>query len=120
MSNLGLYQKMTTWAKKMGGPVQLAAAIFVGGYIIIRPIEAGVKLGWKKYKISKSRKEIEDLPIYTVNTKGKSNEGVSFSKGDTFKVLEVDGDAALIELIGDKNNPYFASVEFLKAISDYQ
>ena len=43
-----------------------------------------------------------------------------FSVDDTFKVLEIDGDAALIEKIGDENNPYFVSGCFLESISDYK
>ena len=41
------------------------------------------------------------------------------SVDDTFKVLEIDGDAALIEKIGDENNPYYVSARFLRGISDY-
>ena len=40
--------------------------------------------------------------------------------GDKFKVLESDGDAVLIEKIGDLTNPYFVSAELLKDISDYK
>lgn len=43
MSNLGLYQKMTTWAKKMGGPLQFLGAVAVGGYIVLRTAETGGK-----------------------------------------------------------------------------
>ena len=43
-----------------------------------------------------------------------------FSVDDTFKVLEIDGDATLIEKIGDENNPYFVSGCFLESISDYK
>lgn len=41
------------------------------------------------------------------------------SVDDTFKVLEIDGDAALIEKISDENNPYYVSARFLRRISDY-
>ena len=41
MSNLGLYQIMTKYAKKMGGPLQFLGAVAVGGYIVIRAVEAG-------------------------------------------------------------------------------
>ena len=37
-----------------------------------------------------------------------------------FKVLERDGDAALIEIMNDENNPYFISAKFLSSISDYK
>ena len=43
-----------------------------------------------------------------------------FKVGDQFKVLDVDGDAGLIEIIGDNNSPYFVSLKFLSSISDYK
>lgn len=43
MGNLGWYQLLTTWAKKVGGPKQLMLLLAAGGYIIIRPVEAGGK-----------------------------------------------------------------------------
>ena len=49
-----------------------------------------------------------------------SNENLVFKLGDKFKVLEFDGDAVLIEKIGDSNNPYVASSEFLGKISNYK
>ncbi len=39
---------------------------------------------------------------------------------ETFKVLERDGNAVLIEKLGDDNNPYFVAAELLNEISDYK
>lgn len=58
--------------------------------------------------------------VYITKQDGESNEGLKFKVGDKFKVLESDGDAILIELIGNANNPYFVDVELLRAISDYE
>lgn len=49
-----------------------------------------------------------------------SNEGLQFHVGETFKVLERDGNAVLIEKLGDDNNPYFVVAELLNEISDYK
>ncbi len=58
--------------------------------------------------------------VYTIRTEGKINEGLLFEAGETFNVLEMDGDAGLIDKIGDKNSPYFVSLKFLASISDYK
>lgn len=55
-----------------------------------------------------------------MNKQGVSNENLAFELGDRFKVLEFDGDAILIEKIGDSNNPYVVSSEFLEKISNYK
>ncbi len=57
--------------------------------------------------------------IYTVEKEAESNEDLKFRIGDKFKVLECDGDAILIELLENDNNPYFVSEKLLKEISDY-
>lgn len=119
MSNLGLYQSMTTWAKKVGGPVQLFAAVAVGGYIVIRFGEASVKKVVKTIKNHTAVKRQSVDFLYTVHSAGESNEGLCFNVGDTYRLLEIDGDSALIEKIGDSNNPYFVSANLLRSISDF-
>jgi hypothetical protein len=120
-SNLGQYQLMTTIAKKVGGPLNLAGLIFLAGGIVTH----GVAQGGKKVKNHFSakfeeKKQLSDAAIiYTINTEGISNEGLLFNVGDQFRVLEKDGDAALIEKLEDDNNPYFVSASFLSSISDY-
>lgn len=118
MSNLGWYQTMTTVAKKVGGPLPLAGLIVAAGAVVGG---SGVKIKSKVDQMLDRKKEQEEAAIvHTVKKDGKSKEGLIFKVGDQFKVLEVDGDAALIERIGDNNNPYFVSVDFLKTISDYR
>ena len=58
--------------------------------------------------------------IYTVCVEGTSNEGLHFKVGEKFKVLDDDGDAGLVESIGDNNSPYFVSLKYLSSISDYK
>lgn len=50
MSNLGFYQKMTTFAKKLGGPQKLFGVVAIGGYVILRTFEAGGKKAVKFMK----------------------------------------------------------------------
>lgn len=121
MSNLGWYQVLTTMAKKVGGPKRLVALLVGSGALLGLGAGAGTNAIKKKVssEIENKRKAETLAKVYTVKKEGRSNEGLHFSVGDTFKVLEVDGDAGLIERIGDKNNPYFVSRIFLSSISDY-
>ena len=122
MSNLGWYQFFTTVAKKVGGPKNLLAIVFGGGALF----GGGVAVGGTAIKkqisseLEKKRQKEGSAIIYTVKNEGRSNEGLMFKTGDQFKVLETDGDAGLIEIIGNDNNPYFVSIKFLMTISDYK
>ena len=62
----------------------------------------------------------ETAKEYAVNRDCKSDEGLQFSEGDKFKVLEQDGEAVLIEKIGADSNPYFVSAKFLNEISEFK
>lgn len=122
MSNLGWYQIMTTVAKKCGGPLKLFGLVAGGGILVgalgTKAVD-GVA-GSVKNTAAKKKKAREQLKIYNVCEEGVSNEGLQFHVGDTFKVLERDGNAVLIEKIGDSNNPYFVASDFLNKISDYK
>lgn len=118
MSNLGLYQTMTTLSKKVGGPTQFILIILGCGYGIGRFTEAGIK---RVVKAIREYGKNDSLPkTYHIFSDSKSNEGVIFSIGDTFQVLERDKDAVLIEKNGDNANPYFVSAKLLQSISDYE
>lgn len=122
MSNLGAYQWMTSTAKKVGGPKNFIGLIAFSGAGIYKLSEIAVKQCVKAYRNHKSnkRKQFEpDISIYTVTSPGESNEGVVFNQGDKFRVLEIDDEAVLIEKIGDPNNPYFVSANFLNDISNF-
>ena len=118
MSNLGLYQTITTLSKKVGGPKQFLLIVLGCGYGIGRFTEAGVKKVVKV--IRKNSKNDDSTKTYRIFCDSKSNEGLIFSVGDTFQVLERDKDAVLIEKNGDNTNPYFVSVRLLQSISDYK
>lgn len=119
MSNLGLYQSMTTWAKKVGGPRNFLLLVAAGGYGVFRLSEAGIKK-FVKAIIRYKEKKSAFSKTYEVHSAGESNEGLHFNVGDTFCVLERDNDAVLIELVGADNNPYFVSAELLQSISNYK
>jgi len=123
MSNLGFYQTLTTWSKRVGGPKKLVGMIAVGGYITLRFGEVGVKKGIKiiKNKVTKKNNIYRNKGmVYDVIADGKDGSGLAFCVGDKYKVLECDGDSILIEKLGDANNPYFVSRDFLASISDYK
>lgn len=115
MSNLGLYQWFTTTAKKVKGPQNLLAIVAIGGYVIGKCLETGLKKANKEVCKVRSSKT-----IYHVLTEGVSNEGLEFKVNDEFRVLNRDKQAVLIEKIGDDNNPYYVAYDFLKSISDYK
>lgn len=122
MSNLGWYQVITTLSKKVGGPLNLLGIVagvgVIGGVAGTKGVEALV--GSQKKKAAEKEKTAELLKTYTVSKEGLSNEGLQFHVGETFKVLERDGNAVLIEKLGDDNNPYFVAAELLNEISDYK
>ncbi|WP_294412130.1 hypothetical protein [uncultured Ruminococcus sp.] len=122
MGNLGWYQLLTTMAKKVGGPKKLIGLLVGGGALLGGGAVAGGSAIKKKVtsELKKKKKTEQAAVVHTVNTEGTSNEGLCFKAGDKFKVLDVDGDAGLIEIIGDNNSPYFVSLKFLSSISDYK
>lgn len=57
--------------------------------------------------------------IFDVISNGKSDGGLELNVGDKYRILETDGEAILIEKIGDPNNPYFVSADFLQSVSSF-
>ena len=112
MNNLGWYQVITTWSKKVGGPLNLLGIVAgvgaLGGVAGTKGIEALVAS--QKKKAIEKEKVAELSKTYTIIKDGVSNEGLQFHVGETFKVLERDGNAVLIEKLGDDNNPYFENI----------
>ena len=123
MSNLGQYQWVTTAAKKVGGPGVLLS-LFAGGGILIgavgSKIGSGIKNRYNRKKEEKQKIENKNLAIiYNIKKDGKDEQNIQFKKGDKFKVLAKIDDGLLIEIIGDDNNPYVVSLDFIINISDY-
>ncbi len=122
MSNLGWYQWITTTSKKVKGPLNFMGLLVGGGFAIGVGATAAVNYAREKISVVKEEKKKagEAAIIYTVTSLGKSNEGLEFNVGEQFRVLERDGDAVLIEKLGNQDNPYFVSAKFLSSISDYR
>lgn len=117
MGNLGAYQRMTTIAKTFGGPHELLAVTLVSGYAVLRSVEAGVS---KVVRAMKKRR----APCATKGrvfraTSDADDSGVKIRVGDEYRVLECDGDAILIEVLGDPGSPYFVASKFLRSVSDF-
>lgn len=120
MGNLGAYQVMTTIAKRVGGPKNLEGILIGSGIAIgVGLTKSGEFIVNKVRKIANKNTSLTmESAVFTVTVGGIDNSGLEFSIGDKFKVLECDGEAILIEKIGDLNNPYFVPDEFLLKISD--
>lgn len=117
MSNLGWYQGMTTAAKRVGGPKNLLILTLVTGGVLYK---CGETISKKIYNSVKGVSEKNESPqIYKVTAEGKDGKHLLLNVGDTFRILESDGDSVLIEKIGDPQNPYFTSADFLRSVSDF-
>lgn len=122
MGNLGSYQTMVVLAKKVGGPVALAAVTAFSGWLIGRSAEEGGKAVWKRARArgrSRTTTLLEDTGPFTVSTDTDCGSGLSLHEGDKIRILERDGDAVLIEVIGDADNPYVVSAETLTRVSGF-
>ena len=120
MGNLGMYQRMTTWSKILGGPVKFMIFLCCSGAVVAAPI--AYSFGLKKGKEEKRKvdKNNEFPAVFMVKKTGVSNEGVEFRVGDRFRVIGRDMESVLIEIIGNDNNPYFVHADFLEQISDFR
>jgi len=124
MSNLGWYQKLTTAAKAVGGPKKLlglilasGAAAGVGGTLLTQKVVKSVKRKISKKTIYNKDEKIGK--VFVVSAECSDSNGLIFEVGDKYRILNSDAESILIEKIGDDNNPYFVSAEFLKKISEF-
>ncbi len=106
------YQIGTTLAKKVGGPINLALLLQLSGVGIYKLIEYSVKSLHKKQTTL-----IPEDEIITVKMSGITNDNLRFNIGDKYKILVRTAEGCLIEKLGDSDNPYFVSNEFLNSIS---
>lgn len=117
MGNLGGYQLMTTVAKKVGGPKMLALLTAGAGYVIVRLGEGGLKKGIGVLR-ARGAPCATKGQVFRAFADGEEGD-LSLRVGDEYRVLECDGDAILIEVLDDPNNPYFVSSRLLRLISDF-
>ncbi|WBL18775.1 hypothetical protein [Citricoccus sp. NR2] len=68
-----------------------------------------------------SRGNMDELAgnVYKVSSSHEDAQGIIFEVGEVFRVLQRDGDAVLIEMVGHGDNPWFVSAQFLARISDF-
>lgn len=124
MSNLGGYQTMTTIFKSLGGPKK-AVSLILGSTFVIGGVAGSFVpnvYNAAKKAIRKGASHSSTMDeMFTVRTH-RDGDGRSEPKlrvGDKFRVLERDGDAVLIEVLNDDDNPYFVSGKILAMISDF-
>lgn len=119
MSNLGDYQRLTTVAKKVGGPKILVASLMGIGVISEIVISNGARYVKNKLKNNNNKfTEIHSIVLYRIIKDVEIDDAIKLKKGDLYRILENDGDVELIEIIGDKNNPYILSKTLLKEVSE--
>ena len=118
MSNLGMYQKLTEWAKAVGGPKRLIGLLVAGGTALGIGGTIVTQKGIKKIKKKKGGATESDK-VYIVLSDGKDDGGFEVRAGDKYRVLSRDADAILVELFGNSNNPHFLSADFLRRVSDF-
>ncbi|MGW4676268.1 hypothetical protein [Streptomyces sp. NPDC004324] len=118
MGNLGGYQLMTTLAKKVGGPAALAVVTAVSGWAIVRGAEAGVK-GVSRAAKKRNAPCSTKGQVFDVVSDGEDGKGLALRAGDQYRVMDCDGEAILIEVLGGTNNPYFTSAQFLASVSGF-
>lgn len=129
IGNLGAYQIMTTWAKKVGGPVNLlllvlgagglggGAAVYTGRDKIesfLNRIKQITGLGARKGAL-----EVQEYK-YKCTSDCKISKELTLKCGDRFAVLWKDEDKALICVEGASKNPYFVSKAPLEKASDFE
>lgn len=137
VGNLGGYQIITTIIKKLGGPTKAAVAAGIGvlsfafgggaiGYAV------GEKRGEKKAiaamkpqtgaigspSASEGQARIANGSEYLVSRAATSSDGTAFAPGDRLRVMDSDGDAVMVERVGDDNSPYWVSRAFLLSVAE--
>ncbi|WP_189714220.1 hypothetical protein [Streptomyces phaeofaciens] len=113
---------MTMLAKKVGGPVALAVVTAVSGWVIGRGVEAGGKDVFRKAKAAARKRNAPCSAkgqVFDVVSHGEDGKGLALRAGDQYRVMECDGEAILVEVLGGANNPYFTSARFLASVSGF-
>ena len=122
MSNLGWYQTIVTAAKAVRGPKKLLGLILAGGAALgvagTLATQKAMK-GVNNKKNKKNKKCLENKKSYVFHTEGMDNNGLLFKAGDTYRILNHDGDSIFIVKSGDDDNPYVVSAQFLETVSDF-
>lgn len=117
MGNLGWYQTIVHWSKKVGGPLNLLFIVFASGGVFTKLVDIIWK--WVKSKAAKNDGIETPTIIYTVAKDVTSSEASFLKKGCQFRVWGKDKDALIIEVLNDAHNPYCVSAKWLATVSDF-
>ena len=58
--------------------------------------------------------------LIEVTSAGTDGSDLAFREGDSYRILYSDEDMVLIEKVGDTNNPYMVSPDFLRTVSNHE
>lgn len=124
MGNLGAYQVMTSMAKKVGGPKNLAVLTVAGGWAVLRAAEVGGKKAVKATRVLVKKRSAPPCAtrgqVFEVTADGTDdNADLALHTGDSYRVLECDADSILVEVLDSPANPHFVSRQFLTTVSDF-
>ncbi|KQQ05905.1 hypothetical protein ASG06_05045 [Rathayibacter sp. Leaf185] len=127
VGNLGNYQRLVSLAKATDGPVKLAIYVVAGSVAVgtIIGTAAGPTIKKGLHEATQTVKRIvKPAPlsghVYTVFQDAEGDTAPELRAGDQFRVIEQHGDAIVIELLGDAENPYVKSGELLESVSDFK
>ena len=115
MSNLRGYQRITTFAKLVGGPGQMVGVLVIGGYVTLRTVEGVIKKVIVKAREKKNNPDVnmDKSSVYTAIREVTNEQGLTIKEGDQVRIMESDEDAILIEVIDREDDPFFVSKDFL-------
>ncbi len=123
MGNLGGYETVTKFIKKIGGPkvfvglLATGAAVSFGFGAALRPKIEKVK--GKILKKKASEKGFNKEEPYRFTCDYELLKGPNVSEGDGFVVLEVLDDVAIIACENDLDTPFVIGIDELKSISNF-
>lgn len=129
MSNLGGYQTLVTWAKRLGGPKRASALVIsaVAGVTVVSTKTLDRLTGRDRRLDDTSSAQstngsvsVKDLKVYTVHTETDCGKGLVLQPADTFVVFARDRDTAFIEVHGHSDNPFAVSAQLLSEASDFE
>ena len=100
----------------------VAVVTAVGGWAIGRGAEAGGKSVLRAAKTAAKKRNAPCSTkgqVFDVLSDGEDDKGLALRAGDQYRVMERDGEAILIEVLGGTNNLYFTSAQFLASVSGF-
>ena len=117
MNNLGFYKTIVVFIKRVGGPQKFIRLV---SCVLCSLVGASGTVGFFGGRAFQKRKagidNEQQTPLRVCNT--LHNEELTLNNGDKIRIIARDGDAIIIEKIGDTNNPYVISSDDLNRLTD--